>query len=58
MATTKTILSQIAKHPKELKLLVKSIRNIELALGDGIKKVYDSEIDVMQKLRRVSNIAN
>ena len=33
--------------------LVRDIRVIEMALGDGIKRVYDSEIPVMQKLRRV-----
>jgi N,N'-diacetyllegionaminate synthase len=30
-------------EPDELKLMVDSIRNIELALGDGLKKVSDSE---------------
>jgi N,N'-diacetyllegionaminate synthase len=30
-------------EPKELKLMVKSIRNIEVALGDGIKKISNSE---------------
>jgi N-acetylneuraminate synthase len=33
--------------------LVKYIRVTEQALGDGVKKVYDSEKDVMKKLRRV-----
>jgi len=33
--------------------LVRNIRDIELALGDGIKKVYDSEISSREKLRRV-----
>jgi N-acetylneuraminate synthase len=33
--------------------LVSSIRDIELALGDGIKKVYDSELGQIKKLRRV-----
>lgn len=35
--------------------LVKDIRDIEKALGDGIKKVYDSEQKSIQKLRRVHN---
>lgn len=35
--------------------LVSNIRDIEASLGDGIKKVYDSEIPVMKKLRRVKN---
>lgn len=33
--------------------LVRDIRVIEKALGDGIKKVYDSEIPIRKKLRRV-----
>jgi len=33
--------------------LVRNIRDIEQALGDGIKKVYESEQGVMKKLRRV-----
>ncbi len=36
-----------------LERLVSSIRDIELALGDGIKKVYESELKNLQKLRRV-----
>ena len=30
-------------EPEELKLLVSSIRNVEIALGDGVKKATDSE---------------
>ncbi len=33
--------------------LISSIRDIELALGDGIKKVYDSELCQIKKLRRI-----
>lgn len=33
--------------------LVGNIRDIEVALGDGIKKVYDSELGQIKKLRRV-----
>jgi N-acetylneuraminate synthase len=33
--------------------LVRNIRDIERALGDGVKQVYDSELAVMKKLRRV-----
>ena len=33
--------------------LVGNIRDIEKALGDGIKKVYDSELGQIKKLRRV-----
>ena len=31
--------------------LVRDIRNIEKALGDGVKKVYNSEIEIRNKLR-------
>lgn len=33
--------------------LVRDIRDIERALGDGVKKVYESELAPMKKLRRV-----
>lgn len=33
--------------------LVRNIRDIEQALGDGIKRVYTSELGALQKLRRV-----
>lgn len=36
--------------------LVKDIKTIELALGDGIKKVYDSEQSPLQKLRLKNTI--
>lgn len=36
-----------------LQRLVSNIRDIEVALGDGIKKVYESEKSQIQKLRRV-----
>jgi len=32
--------------------LVNNIRDIEKALGDGVKKIYESEIPQMKKLRR------
>ncbi len=35
--------------------LVKDIRDIEKALGDGIKKVYESEYPNIKKLRRAKN---
>ena len=40
-------------EPEGLKKLVRDIRVVELALGDGKKKVYDSEIPIRAKLRRV-----
>jgi len=39
-------------EPEELKELVRDVRFVEAALGDGIKRVYEREIPVMQKLRR------
>ena len=41
-------------EPMGLFRLVRDIRVVEQALGDGIKKVYDSELGPMKKLRRVS----
>jgi N-acetylneuraminate synthase len=40
-------------EPHGFARLVRDIRVIEKAMGDGIKRVYDSEIPVMRKLRRV-----
>jgi sialic acid synthase SpsE len=38
-------------EPQGLQRLVRDIRVIESALGDGVKKVYDSEIPIRRKLR-------
>ncbi len=40
-------------EPSGMARLVKYIRVTEQALGDGVKKVYDSEIPSLNKLRRV-----
>jgi len=40
-------------EPSELNELVRDIRWVEDALGDGVKRVMEREIPVMQKLRRV-----
>jgi len=32
--------------------LIEGIRNMELMLGDGVKKVYDSELPIAKKLRK------
>lgn len=40
-----------------LSRLVKDVRDIELALGDGVKRVYDSEMTSRAKLRRVKESA-
>lgn len=36
--------------------LVSAIRNMELMLGDGIKRVYDSEVPIANKLRKSDDI--
>ena len=38
--------------------LVDSIRKMELMVGDGIKKVYDSEVPIAKKIRKVNDILN
>jgi N-acetylneuraminate synthase len=40
-------------EPHGFAKLAKDIRAIESALGDGVKRVYDSEMPIKQKLRRV-----
>lgn len=40
-------------EPGGFQRLVKYIRVTEQSLGDGIKKVYDSELPIMKRLRRV-----
>jgi N-acetylneuraminate synthase len=40
-------------EPQGFARLVRDIRAVESALGDGVKKVYPSEVPIMQKLRRV-----
>ncbi|HEX9639341.1 MAG TPA: N-acetylneuraminate synthase family protein [Acidobacteriota bacterium] len=42
-------------EPWGLMRLVRDIRTIEAALGDGTKRVYDSELAAMKKLRRVES---
>lgn len=40
-------------EPQGFARLVKDIRAVETALGDGVKRLYDSEVPIRQKLRRV-----
>jgi N-acetylneuraminate synthase len=40
-------------EPNGITRLVRDIRLIETALGDGVKRVEEREVPVMQKLRRV-----
>ncbi len=39
-------------EPQGLARLVRDIHDVELASGDGVKKVYDAEIGQMKKLRK------
>lgn len=39
-------------EPQGFHKLVKDVRALELAIGDGIKRVHDSELPFRQKLRR------
>ncbi|MGW3644591.1 N-acetylneuraminate synthase family protein [Streptomyces sp. NPDC000878] len=43
-------------EPQGLTRLVRDIRIISESLGDGVKKVYESEIGPMKKLRRISGV--
>jgi N-acetylneuraminate synthase len=40
-------------EPSGLQRLVRDIRIVQQALGDGVKKVYESELPIKAKLRRV-----
>jgi sialic acid synthase SpsE len=42
-------------EPPGFARLVRDIRVIEQALGDGVKQVYISEVSVMKKLRLVES---
>jgi N-acetylneuraminate synthase len=39
-------------EPQGLARLVKDIRDVETAAGDGIKRVYEAEVGQMKKLRK------
>jgi N-acetylneuraminate synthase len=40
-------------EPNGITRLLRDIRLVETALGDGKKRVFDREIPIMEKLRRV-----
>jgi N-acetylneuraminate synthase len=40
-------------EPHGIASLVKNVRSVESALGDGEKRLYESEVAIMKKLRRV-----
>ncbi|MBT5470213.1 MAG: N-acetylneuraminate synthase [Nitrospina sp.] len=39
-------------EPQGLERLLVEIRGLDVSLGDGVKKVYDSELPIIEKLRR------
>jgi N-acetylneuraminate synthase len=39
-------------EPQGMQKLVRDIRDAEMALGDGVKRVYESEMGAMKRLRR------
>jgi N-acetylneuraminate synthase len=39
-------------EPQGMQKLVRDIRDVEQSMGDGIKRVYDSELGAMRRLRR------
>ena len=39
-------------EPNGLIRLVRDIRVLDLIMGDGVKRVYPSEVSVMKKLRK------
>jgi N-acetylneuraminate synthase len=40
-------------EPNGISRLVRDIRLVERSMGDGVKRVYESEIPILKKLRRV-----
>lgn len=42
-------------EPQGFSRLVRDIRVVETAMGDGIKRVYQTELPIMKKLRRVGS---
>jgi len=44
-------------EPNGISRLVRDIRLVEQSLGDGVKRVYEEELPVMKKLRRVGAAA-
>lgn len=40
-------------EPQGITRLVRDIRTMEAALGDGVKRVYPAEVGIMKKLRRI-----
>lgn len=45
-------------EPNGITRLIRDIRLVETAMGDGIKRVVEREVPIIKKLRRVDNINN
>jgi len=45
-------------EPQGMQRLVRDIRDVETSFGDGIKRVYDSELGAMKRLRRTAVLVN
>lgn len=43
-------------EPQGISRLVRDIHAVEIALGDGVKRVYDTEVPILKKLRRVTTM--
>ena len=43
-------------EPNGLKMLVSAVRKIEMALGDGVKRVINEEVPISEKLRGHINL--
>ena len=44
-------------EPNGFMRMIRDIAAIESAMGDGVKRVYESEIPILNKLRRVKTMA-
>jgi N-acetylneuraminate synthase len=42
-------------EPQGMQKLVRDIRDVELSMGDGVKRVYESELGAMKRLRRTKS---
>ena len=49
--------SDQAASIEDTRSLADAIRNMQLMLGDGRKRVYDSEVPIISKLRKVNDVA-
>ena len=45
-------------EPNGITRLVRDIRLVETAMGDGIKRIGEREVPIMQKLRRVNTMGS